>query len=70
MGEWTNFGTRIVSETLRWVEGFGYAEKPIDRHITPLTPSGFSPYTVEQTIRVTYNGKPKRRDPSRNWRKK
>lgn len=23
------------------------------------------PYTVEQTVRVTYNGKPKRRDPSR-----
>lgn len=28
------------------------------------------PYTVEQTIRVTHHTKPKRRDPSRNWRKK
>ena len=65
MGEWTNFGTRIFSETLRWVEGFGYAEKPMGYHRTPLTPSGFSPYTVQQTIRVTYNGKPKRRDPAR-----
>jgi len=28
------------------------------------------PYTIEQTIKVTHHTKPKRRDPSRNWRNK
>jgi hypothetical protein len=28
------------------------------------------PYTFEQTVKVTHYSKPRRRDPSRNWRKK
>ena len=70
MGEWTDFGTRIFNETLRWVEGFGHAEKPIDCHRTPLIPYDFSPYTMEQTIRMTYNTKPKRRDPARKFNRR
>ncbi len=65
MDKWINFCSRILDDTAKWVEGFGYSEKPIKYYSTPVIPSGFSPYTVEQTIRITYNGKPKRRDPAR-----
>lgn len=65
MGEWSNFCGQIFKDAAKFVESFGYSEKSERCYSSPIVPNGFSPYMVEQTIRVTYNGKPKRRDPSR-----
>jgi hypothetical protein len=43
----------------------------VDPYIIPeMSINSMYPYTVEQTVKVTHYSKPKRRDPSRNWRKK
>jgi hypothetical protein len=62
------------------IESFGYFGKvavdsdtkiPSDYYYSPeIRVNSMYPYTFEQTIRVTHYSKPKRRDPSRNWRKK
>ena len=61
MGEWTNFCSRIINDTAKWVEGFGYAET----NIPTMRINNMYPYTLEQTIKVTRHNKPKRRDPAR-----
>jgi hypothetical protein len=44
---------------------------PSDPYLIPeMRINNMYPYTVEQTVKVTHYSKPKRRDPSRNWRKK
>jgi hypothetical protein len=52
----------------------GYYETKVplvDPYIMPeMSINSMYPYTVEQTVKVTHYSKPKRRDPSRNWRKK
>lgn len=74
MGEY-NWINNALNSVGKFVESFGYSETriPSDPYLIPETKINNSypfPYTVEQTIRVTYNGKPKKRDPARNWSKK
>jgi len=66
---WMDSVKKIINSVAK---GYNETKSPlIDPYIIPeMRINSMYPYTFEQKVKITHYSKPKRRDPSRNWRKK